>query len=161
MKTIIIYCTKHGTTKKVAESVSEILGDAAIVALGRQRLDISSFDFVVLGTPVYAGLPMKIMQKFYEKNLSKLLDKKIALFVCGMEPDADKQMLELKSAFPEKLFEHACFVDFLGGRFLFDKMNFIERFIIKRVAKVEPKTNISKINDERIKNFALRIKQSR
>ena len=140
MKIAIIYASKHGTTEKVAGAIAEKLSDPHIVKVFALKKspnpDISDFDMVILGTPIYAGKASKKMKAFCEKNKPVLLSKKTGLFVCGMHLDAEQREKELKEAYPIDLWNKAKVTEFLGGEFLFDKMNFIERLIIKKMIKI-------------------------
>jgi menaquinone-dependent protoporphyrinogen oxidase len=51
-----------------------------------------------LGTSIYAGTPSKTMANFCKNNGNILKQKRLALFVCGMEQDAVKQQQELANA---------------------------------------------------------------
>ena len=99
--------------------------------------DICGFDTVVLGSPIYAGQASKKMKVFCKINESVLLQKKTGLFVCGMHPDKDQQEKELKDAYPDALQKSAVATGFMGGEFLFERMNFFERLIIKKIAKTD------------------------
>jgi menaquinone-dependent protoporphyrinogen oxidase len=68
-----------------------------------------------------------------------------------MEPDSAKQQQELASAYHQKLYEYAVSKCFAGGEFLFEKMNFFERAIIKRIAKTDK--SVSQIKEEKIDRF--------
>ena len=159
MKTAIIYSSKYGTTEKVAISIAEKLKDtneAEIFSLKKNPTpDINGFETVILGTPVYAGKASNKMKKFCNANEAVLIKKKTALFVCGMEPDKTKQQNELKEAYPEALQKNATVTGFLGGAFLFEKMNFFERMIIKKIAKTT--TSVQRINEKGIENFARQL----
>ena len=138
-KISIIYASKHGTTEKVAHAIAEKLSQTSEVELFslKQNLnpDISRFETVILGTSIYMGQPSEKMKAFCKVNDSALLQKKTGLFVCGMHPEKEQQEKELKDAFSETLREKATATTFMGGEFLFDKMNFFERFIAKIVGK--------------------------
>jgi menaquinone-dependent protoporphyrinogen oxidase len=84
---------------------------------------------VILGTAIYAGKPLRAMQDFCERHSGALLDKRLGLFVCGMENEPDKQQQEVANAFSQLLRDKALAVQFLGGEFLFDRMNFLERLL--------------------------------
>ncbi|GHT05608.1 hypothetical protein FACS189440_12190 [Bacteroidia bacterium] len=58
---------------------------------------------------------------------------------------------ELTNAYPQKLVQHAVSTCFAGGEFQFEKMNFFERAIIKRIAKTDK--SVSQINEEAIGKF--------
>ena len=129
MKTAIIYYSKHGTTERVAHLIGEKLSpELEYISLKEfHNPDIQGYDRIILGTSIYAGHPGRLMSKFCNKNRAQLEQKIIALFICGMN---DTQEVEqLKKAFPEYLHSNAVAETILGGEFLFDKMNFIEKFI--------------------------------
>ena len=139
MKTAIIYASKHGTTEKVAASIADKLAGTNKVELFSLKKnanpDISGFEMVILGSSIYAGQASKKMKTFCKENESALLQKKIGLFVCGMHPDKEQREKELKDAYPEVLQKKAAATGFMGGEFLFEQMNFFERFITKKIAK--------------------------
>jgi len=159
LKTVLIYDSKYGTTEKVAASIAEKLMETNEVECFSLKKnpnpDISSFEVVILGTPVYAGQPSKKMKAFCKKNEPVLLEKKIGLFICGMEPYREKREKELKEAFPVALQEKAHVVAFLGGAFLFEQMNFFERLIIRKIAKTN--TTVQRILWDDVNDFILKI----
>jgi len=57
MKTVIIYATKHGSAKKVADAIAKKLSDevAVINAKDAKTADIESADNVILGGSFYIG----------------------------------------------------------------------------------------------------------
>ena len=56
---------------------------------------------------------------------------------------------------PEELLNHAKATGLFGGEFIFEKMNFLERLIIKKISGL--KESVSKINYETIQQFANRF----
>ena len=67
---------------------------------------------------------------------------------------AEKQFDE---AYPEDLRRHAAVTGLFGGALLLEKMNFIERKVIKKIAKIEE--SVSRIDDEAIREFASGVSQ--
>jgi menaquinone-dependent protoporphyrinogen oxidase len=161
MKTAIIYASKHGTTEKVAQKIAEKLKTADSVEVYNlktdKQIDIQLFDMAVLGASVYAGKPMREMREYCERNSGTLLGKRLGLFVCGMEQDADKQQQEVANAFPQVLRDKALAIQFLGGEFLFDRMNFFERVVIKKIAKIDH--DVSAIKEAEIEAFVEILKK--
>ena len=150
MKTAIIYTSKHGTTAKVAQMIAGRLTDSPVSLIDLKKdkhPDIRSFDGVILGTSIYASASSKTMQRFCKENIETLKQKRPALFVCGMEPDSAKQQQELANAYPDELYQSAVSRQFVGGEFLFEKMNFFERAIIKRIAKTDKSVSAIKNNE--------------
>ena len=155
MKIAIIYVSKYGTTEKVAGIIAGKLKETNEVELfslkKNARHDISGFEMAILGSSIYAGQASGKMKTFCKENEAVLLQKKIALFVCGMHPKQEEREKELKDAYSEALHEKADATGFLGGAFLFERMNFFERFIIKKIAKTN--TSVYRIDKEAIEHF--------
>ena len=160
MKTAVIYATKYGTTEKVAASIAEKLtetNNVEMFALTKNaNPDIKEFETVILGAPIYAGQASGKMKAFCKANESVLLQKKIGLFVCGMHPDKEQQCKELNDAYPEVLQKNAAVAGFMGGAFLFERMNFIERTIIKKIAKTT--TSVQQIDWDAVDEFVEKFK---
>ena len=156
--TLITYATKHDSTKKCAEKLAEKLDKATIVNLKDEpNPDLSSYDTIIIGGPIYAGQMQKEVNTFCKNNLLQLKQKTIGLFICCMAEDqADK---ELKEAFPGELYDIAIAKDSFGGEFNFKKMNFFEKLITKKIAK--QKESVSKIHEDRIIKFSNIIKNNK
>jgi len=155
MNIAIIYASKYGTTEKVAASMAENLkktNEVELVSLATNpNPNINEFEAVILGASIYAGQASKKMKAFCKTNESVLLQKKLGLFVCGMHIDRAEREKELKEAYPEILQQNAIATGFMGGAFLFEKMNFIERMIIKKIEKTT--TSVERIEWEAVECF--------
>ncbi len=160
MKITVIFVSKYGTTSIISNKITASVNKHTIDVINLEECpepDMSGYDIILLGSPVYAGKILKSMDSFCKENQELLLSKKLALFVCGMHLDREVQQKELKEAYPAIVYQHAFSKVFLGGQFLFEKMNFIERFLVKRIAKT--KRNVSNINEEEIREFANMLNQ--
>ena len=156
MKTLIVFSTKHGCTEKCAQKIKNHLsGDTVVVNLKQNgNVDLSGFDTVIIGGSIHAGRVQTRIIKFLNKNSEILLEKKLGLFLCCME-QGEKAVKQLNDAFPNVFRNHASACEILGGEFNFEKMNFIERFIVRKVAKTEK--SVSRISDDKIERFAEKI----
>lgn len=161
MKTAIVYLSKHGTTEKVARMIRERLSSDTVTMIDLSKdeaPDLEQYERIVIGTSVYAGKVRKAFAKFCtDTNVSLFATRELGLFVCGMEPNPEKQHEELENAFPERMKRHAKVKAFMGGEFLLDEMNFLERFVIKRIVKTS--VSISNIDIKAIDNFAEKLKK--
>lgn len=149
MKTAILYATCHGTSRKVAEMLSDKLqiDKTDVYDLKNQKnFDINLYDTIVIGGSIHAGKIQSVIKKFCNDNENIILQKQFGLFLCGMnEAGYEKQ---INDAYSEKLRSKAMFKINVGGEFLIDKMNFFERFIVKKVSKVTE--NTSKLDEQKI-----------
>ncbi|MCC8172342.1 MAG: flavodoxin domain-containing protein [Parabacteroides sp.] len=157
MKTAIIYYSKHGTTERVAHLIGEKLdNEISYISLKEYpKPDIQTYDRIILGTSIYAGTPNQKVTQFCCKNRSLLEQKVIGLFICCMNKEQEEE--ELNKAFPEFLHRLTIPKAILGGEFQFDKMNFIERFLTKKIAKVN--SSVSRLKYDEIKEFADKVRQ--
>ena len=96
------------------------------------------------------------MNKSFHCIIEKLKCTHTGLFVSGMHPDKAEQEKELKNAYSEVLQKNASAISFLGGAYLFEKMIFFERMIIKKIAKKT--TSVHRIDYEAIDVFVGKLK---
>ncbi|MDF2503985.1 flavodoxin domain-containing protein [Clostridium sp.] len=152
MKTLIIYATKHGFAEKCSKLLKDKLsGEVTTVNIKKDTISsLSSFDKVIIGGSIYMGRIQKEINTFCTENLDILKDKKIGLFICGMQKDNIDA--SLNNSFPPDLLNHASVKESFGGEFILKNMNPLERFIIKMVAKT--KSDVSSISEESIDKLA-------
>lgn len=134
MRTAIIYATKHGTTRKVAHKIKEMIwpGDVVLFNLAESRnIDLRLFDKVIIGSSVYAGSVNGRVKLFIKQNMVELLQKEVGLFTCGMFFEKAEEQIE--KSFPAVLRQHALSIRHLGGEYRFDDLNFVERFLVKKI----------------------------
>lgn len=154
-KTLIVFATYHGTTEKIVRQMAGHIPGVEICNLaegGTPNLD--QFETVVVGGPIHAGKIHKKVKNFCLKNRTDLLRKKLALFICCMY-DGQKAAEQFNNAFPEELRAAALEKAILLGELNFDRMNFLERFVIKNFIGVNQ--SVSRLQPEEIINFARRI----
>jgi menaquinone-dependent protoporphyrinogen oxidase len=153
MKIAIIYVSKHGTTEKVAQEINNKIGNdkAQIFNLrANNKIDLTQFEQVIIGGSIHAGNIQNIVKDFCKNNMIELLEKRLGLFICCMYEE-ETAIKQLENAYPEILRKHATSLKIMGGEFLFDKMNFFEKMVVKKVAGV--KETESKINQANIHSF--------
>ena len=157
MKTAIIYTTTHGCTDKCAHTLAnELETSTELFNLETNKnVILSDFEAIIIGGSIHAGLINKKLKGFIDKNIDSLLEKKIGLFLCCMY-EGDKALEQFQNAFPEVIRNRAIAHGLFGGEFNFDKLNFLEKAIVKKVANVEQ--SVSKINYSNIKAFAEKMK---
>jgi menaquinone-dependent protoporphyrinogen oxidase len=152
MKTLIIYTTSHGCTEKVAGILRDkIEGEVNLLNLKKDTIPLlTDFDRILIGGSIHAGQIQKRIKEFCRNNQDTLLERELGLFICCME-EGEKAREQLRNAFPDALQLHAKSTAILGGEFNFERMNIIEKMIIKKVAKVDH--SVSTINQKSIDKF--------
>jgi len=114
MKTIVLYSSRSGNTKKIADSIAAQVGCEAIKITSDSNpstLDLEGYDLIFVGTGLYAGTPNEDLVK-YLGSLNLKSTKQFALFITwGGAPRSDKMALTrlralLESKNQKVLLEH-------------------------------------------------------
>lgn len=152
MNTLIVYASKYGTTEECAQLLGEALdGDVKLLNLSKnQASDLADFDSVVIGGPIYAGRIHKKIRLFCQQSEEQLLSKRLGLFICDME-EGDSSKKQLTQNFSEALVSHALITDSFGGQFLFSRMGWFTKKLIKLMSKSNE--DVKRIQYEAIKAF--------
>jgi len=156
MKTLILYASKHGAAKEIAEGIAGHIPGSTLRDLKSNSIpDISQFDCVVIGSSLYAGSILKEAKTFLSQNTEALRKKRLGLFLSGMDAKSEKSFFE--SNFSSDILQAARVKSFLGGVFDPKKSGAIGRFIMKIAAKQSGYINT--ISDDKILQFAEAMKR--
>ncbi len=138
MKTIVVYKSKYGYTKRYAEWIAEELGCdiKENAALG----DILGYDMIICGGGCYAGTING--SKLITKNLARLSEKKLILFAVGSSSGADKDIVPFweKNLTAEQRQAVAHF--YLRGGFDYGRLGSADKLLMNML-----KSHLKKIKD--------------
>ena len=153
MRTLIVYVSRYGTTEECARLLSASLpGESALCDLrSRRKPDFDGFDTIVIGGPIYAGKIRREITVFCEKFRTEIERRKAGLFICCLY-DGEKAQQELHEAFPPWLNAHATAKRAFGGAIKMAKLNLMDRFLIRKIAR--SRTDIDAVKPERIGELA-------
>jgi len=158
IKTAIIYASHHGTTETVAKLIQQELLPMPVDLIdlkANKNPGTGNYETIILGSSIHAGKNQGLMQNFCKKNMPELLQKRIGLFLCCMNKAESEQ--NIQNAYPEILRNRAFSIHLMGGEYKMEKMNFIERILLIKIAGV--KESQSCIDHEAIHQFADKIKE--
>jgi menaquinone-dependent protoporphyrinogen oxidase len=152
-RTLIVYATKHGCAEQCAGKLGAALsGEVTTLNIkDARKIDLSAYDVVAVGGSIHAGKVQGSVRDFCAKNLEVLKAKRLGLFICHMEKGA-KADEEFAAAFPKELIDAATAKGLFGGAFDFDRMNWLGKAMIKKIAKIT--SSVSKIDEGNIAAFA-------
>ena len=86
MNVVVVYASKYGSTKGIAEFIAERMRGQGLEAEARSvdsRPDPGQYDAVVLGSAVYLGRWMKEAAEFAEQNRAALASRPVWIFSSG------------------------------------------------------------------------------
>lgn len=84
MKTIVIYNSQTGFTKRYAEWISEAAGADCLELSAAKKEDLTSYQAIIFGSWACAGGISKI--SWFKRNIDKWADKKLIAFCVGGSP---------------------------------------------------------------------------
>lgn len=134
MKTLIIYYSKTGFTRRYAQWLGEELSCDCIPFAKRKTADFSQYGAVVYGAGCHAGSIRKL--GWFLKKLPSLSSKRLAVFFTGaMPPDetAVAQTVE-KNFTPEQLKQIKVF--YLWGGLNYEEMGPVDRALMAGFRKM-------------------------
>ena len=151
MKSLILYSTTHGATKNCAELLAKKLDfETTIINVKENnQIELDSFDIILLGSSVYAGMIQGDMKKFCKNNQEKLAKKKHAIFLCCMYGNEKTDQIDLNFG---DLSKDIIAKGYFGAQLNFKKLSFFEGFLTRVVAKTS--NDVNTISTEAISKFA-------
>ena len=128
MKTVIVYKSISGFTKKYAEWIAEEL-EADLLSLEKIDIDrLLKYEVIIYGGSLHAVGISGV--NIIKNNLNKLRDKNIIIFTTGASPSKESTISEVKdSNFSVDEQKQIQFYYFRGG-FDFNKLNFTNKILM-------------------------------
>ncbi len=154
MATLILFKSRHGTTRKVAYKLKGLIKDEQVDTVELKyfkTISLLDYETVIIGASIHMGKINLAMKTFLSSNIRLLLTKKIGLYICCME-EGEKAQTQFESAYHQTLRNSSLANGVFGGEFLFEKMNFLERYIIRKQSGYNH--SVSKLNENVIAQFA-------
>jgi menaquinone-dependent protoporphyrinogen oxidase len=140
---LVTYASKYGATKEIAERIGEVLREAGLQTdvcpvNGIQHLD--PYMAVILGSAIYVGKWHKEAIEFLETYQKILADRPVWLFSSGPTGEGDPVALVEGKRLPVALHPvadriHPHDMAVFHGYINPDKINFIEKWVIKSLVK--------------------------
>lgn len=118
MKTVTIFDSKYGSTKRYAEQIADALSCPIFERKQFRPKDFARYDTIIYGGGLYAGRISGL--QLLSKNAHRLQDKHIILFTCGLaDPNSETNVSNIRNSFahalPPALLSQSQFFHFRGG----------------------------------------------
>ena len=162
---VIVYKSKHGTTKKVAKIISEYIGDCLLMDL--VDLDyriLEKADMIIVGTPVYHRELDSDIVEFVKNNQELLIAKKYSLYVVGILQS--EFMTFVNDAFSYDILKDMKVIAGVGGVLYYPDLSISEKMVLQVMNKRSPiiikqkeKDIFENLNREEIQVFCGKIKK--
>jgi len=127
-RTVVVYRSISGFTKKYAEWIAEELNADLFEAREIKEEKLREYDLIIFGGSLHAVGINGI--KLVKQNISQLANKKIVVFAVGASPPKEGITDEIrKSNFPEEEQKNLKLY-YLRGGFKFSKLDFTNKIIM-------------------------------
>ncbi len=128
MKTVVIYKSKTGFTKKYAEWIAEELSADIFNASKVNINTLNKYDTIIYGGSLYAVGIIGI--GLIKKNINKIKDKRLVVFATGASPLRDNVINEvINKNFTVDEQKYIKFF-YLRGGFNYNKLNSFDKFLM-------------------------------
>ena len=140
MKTLILYSSCNGQTKKIAEFMAQYLEGEVVVSPLTEELDLPFFDRVIIGASIRYGHFNKQLYHFVERH-HELLNAKSAVFF-GVNLTARKEGKDTPegNAYVRKFLQRIKWtpekVGVFAGALLYPRYKWIDRVMIQLIMKI-------------------------
>jgi len=157
MKTLVVYSSKYGATEKCAKMLKDKLGETCSLAniATESHPPLEDYEIVMIGSSIYAGKMRPEIISFVTKNEEVLQAKNIGVFLCCKD-QGQEAISYISQNMPTWVIEKAFIQSAFGHEINLEKMNFVERNILKMIFKV--KESYSKIDEKKINETVEAIK---
>lgn len=130
MNGIVIYTSKYGSTRQYAQWLAEDAG-FELYSIAACPKDLDGFDVVVLAGSIHAG---SVSIKGHATAIwPSIKDKKVLLILTSGTSNKEVIKKVVEDSFPADIVS-SMRVFAVGGRYVFNRMSFIDRNIIRMVA---------------------------
>lgn len=146
MRTIVIYNSQTGFTKRYAEWIAEATGADCLELAAAKRKSMDTYEAIVFGSWACAGSISKL--KWFKSNLDKWSDKRLIAFCVGGSPIDNPEIEQaLKQNFMKNVRIFYC-----PGGFNYEKMSVSSKLMMKMFIKMlNAKKNKTEAEQEMIK----------
>lgn len=127
---VIVYKTKHGSTKEVAEKINTILDDCSLMDIKQVDKNVlEQADTIILGTPIYFSKLDPEMTDFIKGNQDLLISHQCCLFVTGVMPT--EIMKYINQALDSSFVENVKVISGVGGVLKFKELTISDKMILQ------------------------------
>lgn len=133
MKTIVIYNSQTGFTKRYAQWIAEAAGADCFELSAAKKKDLTAYKAIIFGSWACAGSMSKI--SWFKGNIDKWADKKLIAFCVGAGPIENPEIeTALKQIFNESE-QKKVNIFYCPGGFNYEKMSAPSRLMMKLFIK--------------------------
>lgn len=133
MRTIVIYNSQTGFTKRYAEWIAEAAGADCLALAEAKKKNLEEYEAIVFGGWACAGGISKLA--WFKNNMDKWTDKRLIVFCVGGSPIENPEIMPaLKQNFKESELKRVS-IFYCPGGFCYEKMSASSKLMMKMFIK--------------------------
>lgn len=144
MKTVILYLTTDGQTKKIADRIAEKLSDCTLVSLrdsaAVSAANLANFEQIIVGASIRYGHFDPILEKFIAQNSEVLNAKKSAFFSVNLTARKPNRNTPQTNTYTRKLLARIAWqpklVEVFAGALFYPRYTWFDRTMIRFIMKI-------------------------
>ncbi len=145
-KTLVIYKSKYGSTKRYAEWIAEDIESDIMEVSGVKVEDLYKYDTLIFGGSLHAVGIKGI--KIITDHFDKLMDKKIIVFAVGCSPGREEAIKHVVSSnFTEEMKDKINFF-YLRGAFNYKNLGFIDKIMMNTLRRKLKKKKEEELDED-------------
>lgn len=168
MKTLILYSSHDGQTKKIADFLSRYIDGEVYVDALIENYTIESFDRVIVGASIRYGHFNRVLYRFVESNRYQLEQKSAVFFGVNLTARKEGKDNPESNTYVRKFLQRTEWKPKLAavfaGALFYPRYRWIDRVMIQIIMKItggetDPKKEIEYTNWDKVKKFANQINE--
>lgn len=149
-KTVVVYQSKYGSTKKYAEWIAQALSCDLAERRHMTGEKLAQYDVIIYGGGLYAGGVSGI--NLIVKSFNRICNKDIIVFTCGLADTSNAENVEhirkgMRSVFTEEMFAKIKLYHLRGG-IDYGKLNILHKTMMAMLHKVMLKKDPASLSQE-------------
>ncbi len=133
MKTIVIYHSQTGFTKRYAEWIAEAAGADCLELSAAKKKDLSPYEAIIFGSWACAGSISKI--GWFKGNIDRWADKKLIAFCVGASPIDNPEIETALTRIFDESEQKRVKIFYCPGGFNYEKMSAPSKLMMKMFIK--------------------------
>ncbi|MCK3655108.1 protoporphyrinogen oxidase [Pasteurellaceae bacterium Macca] len=144
MKTLILYLTTDGQTRKIAEKMAETFADCTLISLREQPQiqaeKLQDYDCIILGASIRYGHFDPILEAFIQQHQGLLKSKKSAFFSVNLTARKANRNTPETNTYTRKLLARIAwqpqYVAVFAGALFYPRYQWFDRVMIRFIMKI-------------------------
>ncbi|AGH39393.1 Protoporphyrinogen oxidase [Bibersteinia trehalosi USDA-ARS-USMARC-188] len=144
MKTAILYLTRDGQTKKIAERMASQIPDCQLISLRDQAVvsatNFANFDQIIIGASIRYGHFDPLLEKFIAQHYALLNTKKSAFFSVNLTARKANRNTPQTNVYTRKLLARIAWqpslVEVFAGALFYPRYNWFDRTMIRFIMRI-------------------------